>query len=50
MIKDLAACEVKSFALDNFKFVMLDQDAIVMTYTARQDGVCSGQKIPSHPR
>ena len=50
MIKDLAACEVKSFALDNFKFVMLDKDAIVMTYTARQDGVCSGQKLPSQVR
>jgi hypothetical protein len=50
MIKDLAACEVKSFALDNFKFVMLDKDAIMMTYTARQDGVCSGQKVPSQVR
>ena len=50
MIKDPAACEVKSFVFDNFKFVMLDKDAIVMTYTARQDGVCRGQNISSQVR
>ena len=50
LIKDLPACEIKSFALDNFKFVMLDSDAIVMTYTAEQDGICGGEKIPSPVR
>ena len=50
MIKDLSACEVKSFALDNFTFVILEQDAATMTYTAKQDGICSGQKIPERVR
>ena len=50
MIKDLAACEVKSVALDNFNFVMLDTDAATMTYIAKQDGICGGEKIPSQVR
>jgi enamine deaminase RidA (YjgF/YER057c/UK114 family) len=50
MIKDLSACDVKSFALDDFKLVMLNRDAVLMTYTAMQDGVCGGQKIPAQVR
>jgi enamine deaminase RidA (YjgF/YER057c/UK114 family) len=36
--------------LDDFKLVMLSRDAVLMTYTATQDGVCSGQKIPRQVR
>jgi hypothetical protein len=43
-------CEVKSYSLDNFKFVTLDKDSVLMTYTAMQDGVCSGKTIPSNVR
>jgi hypothetical protein len=43
-------CEVKSYSLDNFKFVTLDKDSVLMTYTARQDGVCSGKTIPANVR
>lgn len=50
MIKDLSACDVKSIALDDFKLVMLNKDAVLMTYTAKQDGVCSGQVIPAQVR
>ncbi len=50
MIRDLSSCDIKSVALDNFKFVMLDKDAVLMTYTAMQDGMCGGQKIPSMVR
>ncbi len=50
MIKDLSACEVKSFALDDFKFVMLNKEAALMTYTATQDGECGGQKLPARVR
>lgn len=38
-------CAVKSFALANFKGVMLDANAALLTYTATQDGVCGGQAI-----
>ena len=43
-------CDVKSYSLDNFKFVMLDKNAVLMTYTAAQDGVCSGKTIPANVR
>ena len=35
-------CKVKSFSLSNFQFVMLNKDAVLMTYTALQDAVCGG--------
>ncbi len=43
-------CEVKSFSLDNYKFVTLDKDSVLMTYTAMQDGVCGGKTIPPKVR
>ncbi len=43
-------CEVKSFSLDNFKFVMLTKDSAMMTYTAMQDAVCNGKTIPAQVR
>lgn len=47
-VKSIAAdCEVKSFSLDNFKFVMLTKDSAMITYTAMQDAVCNGKTIPS---
>lgn len=49
-IKDTLSCDIKSVSLDNFKFVMLDKDAALMTYTATQDGVCGGKKIAPQVR
>ena len=43
-------CDVKSYSLDNFKFVSLDKDSILLTYTAMQDAVCSGTKLPANVR
>jgi Domain of unknown function (DUF4440) len=43
-------CDVKSYSLDNFKFVMLDKNTALMTYTAMQDGVCGGKAIPANVR
>jgi len=43
-------CDVRSYSLDNFKFVMLDKDAVLMTYTAKQDAVCNGKTIPANVR
>ena len=43
-------CEIKSYSLDNIKFVMLDKNAAMLTYTAMQDGVCSGKTIPASVR
>ncbi len=43
-------CEIKSYSVDNFKFVMLDKNAALITYTGMQDGVCSGKTIPANVR
>ena len=43
-------CDVKSYALDNFKFVMLSKDVALLNYTAMQDGVCGGKTIPAKVR
>lgn len=40
-------CEVNSYSLDNFKFVMLDKNAAMITFTGTQDGACNGKTIPS---
>ncbi len=51
IVKAIASdCEVKSFSLNNFKFVMLNKDTAMMTYTAMQDAVCSGKTIPANVR
>ncbi|MEO7309399.1 MAG: nuclear transport factor 2 family protein [Chitinophagaceae bacterium] len=38
-------CDVKNFALANFKFVVLDQNTVILSYTATQDATCSGKKV-----
>ena len=43
-------CEVKGYSLTNFNFVTLDKDSVLMTYTAKQDGVCNGKTIPTNIR
>ncbi len=40
-------CEIKSFSLDNFKFLMLDKNSALITFTGMQDGVCGGKTIPA---
>ncbi|CAN5812729.1 hypothetical protein BH20ACI4_BH20ACI4_20310 [soil metagenome] len=41
-------CEVKSYSLDNFKFVMMTKDSALLTYTAMQDAVCEGNTLPKN--
>ncbi len=41
----LTDCDVKSVALTNFKFVMLEDNVILLTYTATQDGICNSNKL-----
>ncbi len=50
-VKSIATdCDVKSYSLDNFKFVMLDKNVALLNYTAMQDAVCSGKTIPANVR
>lgn len=43
-------CDVKSFSLADFKCVMLNENAALLTYTSVQDAVCGGQKSASKVR
>jgi hypothetical protein len=35
---------VKGFSLSNFTYLWLNNDMVLMTYTATQDATCSGKK------
>ena len=49
VVKSTASdCEVKSYSLDNFKFVMLNKDAALITYTGMQNAVCGGKTLPTN--
>ena len=41
----LADCKVKSFSLADFKFVLLNNNAVLLTYVANQDGTCGGKGL-----
>ena len=40
-------CDLKSYSLDGFKFLMLDKNSALITFTGMQDGVCSGKTLPA---
>lgn len=44
----LTQCKVESVSLDDFTFVILDANAVLLTYVATQDAVCDGEKSTSH--
>jgi len=46
VINSLSDCQVKSFLLKDFKMVKFDKKTLVLIYTATQDGVCGGEKLP----
>jgi len=51
VVKSIATdCDVKSFSLDNFKFVMLNENTVLLTYIATQDGVCGNNKLTTKVR
>jgi len=40
-------CTVKSFSMDDIKFVMLDKNTVMVAYKYTQDAICNGQTAPS---
>ena len=38
-------CDVKSFSLENFSFVHLDESCVLLTFLSTQDGMCNGKKL-----
>jgi len=49
VVKEIAGlpCEVKSFALSDWKITLIDSDAAVITYKAVVEGTCAGTRIPT---
>lgn len=39
-------CEVRGYSLSGWKAQKLGDHAAILTYTAEQSGVCSGEKLP----
>lgn len=50
IVKAIGSCEFKSYSLDNFRFLMLDKNAVLLTYTTAQDIVCGGKTQPAMVR
>jgi len=38
-------CNVKSVSIDDFKFVILSETTVLLTYVAIQDGYCDNKKL-----
>lgn len=45
-----SACDVKSYSLDNFQLVILNKNAVVITYSAIVDATCGNFKLPNKMR
>lgn len=46
MIKSTSTdCNVKTVILDNFKFIILNENAVLLTYVAMQNGYCGDKKL-----
>jgi len=43
-------CDVKTYSLSDFTFVMLTKDVVYVTYIATQDASCGGVQLPAKVR
>lgn len=43
-------CDVKSVTINDFTFVVLNKETVVLTYIALQDGLCGNSKLPAKLR
>ena len=50
IIRGFGACEIKSYSLDDFRFLMLDKNSALLSYTTVQDAVCGGKIQPPKVR
>ncbi len=50
IVKGIGTCEIKSYSLDDFRFLMLDKNSALISYTAGQDAVCGGKIQPPKVR
>jgi hypothetical protein len=47
-LEGLEGCDVRSYALSDFDLVVVNKDAVLLTYTAERDATCNGKPLPSH--
>lgn len=43
-------CKIKSVSLDDFKFVILNENTVLLSYVALQDGFCGDKKLTGKVR
>jgi hypothetical protein len=48
VVKGLADCDVKDYALDSFKMMKLDSNVMLVTYKATVHATCGGQAAPEN--
>jgi hypothetical protein len=50
IVKSFGACEIKSYSLEDFRFLMLDKNSALLSYVAVQDSACAGKPQPPKVR
>lgn len=50
VIKSIPDCDVKSVTLEDFTFVRIYNDVVIMTYIANQEGFCGNDKLTTKVR
>lgn len=50
VIASISDYDVKSVLLEDFKFVRIHKEVVVMTYIANQDGICGDNKLTTKVR
>lgn len=50
IVEAVGGCKFNSYSLEDFKFKMLDKNAVLISYTANQDIICNGNPAPKAVR
>lgn len=50
IIKDFGSCDIKSYELSDYRFITLDKNSVLLSYTTVQDAVGGGKVQPSKVR
>lgn len=46
-LESLGSCEVRDYSLSDFDLVVVNDDAVLLTYEAEQDASCDGKPLPA---
>jgi hypothetical protein len=45
VIKSISDCDVKSVMLENFEFIKINDETVILTYIANQEGFCGENEL-----